>query len=101
MVVTAIETTLGATLLATAAQPVVGALPEVGAGEVATTGDGFFASFASPTQAVRCALDAAEAVEALGLRIRAGVHTGEVEVRGDDLGGLAVHIAARVSGAGC
>jgi class 3 adenylate cyclase len=67
--------------------------------EVATTGDGFFASFASPTQAVRCALEVAEAVEKLGVKIRAGVHTGEVEVRGNDLGGLAVHIAARVSAA--
>jgi class 3 adenylate cyclase len=67
--------------------------------EVATTGDGFFASFASPTQAVRCALETAEAVAKLGVQIRAGVHTGEVEVRGDDLGGLAVHIAARVSAA--
>jgi class 3 adenylate cyclase len=67
--------------------------------EVATTGDGFFASFASPTQAVRCAIEVAEAVETLGVQIRAGVHTGEVEVRGDDLGGLAVHIAARVSAA--
>jgi class 3 adenylate cyclase len=72
-------------------------LERYGGREVATTGDGFFASFASPTQAVRCALDVAEAVETLGVRIRAGVHTGEVEVRGDDLGGLAVHIAARVS----
>lgn len=70
-----------------------------GGREVSTTGDGFFASFPSPTQAVRCALDVAEAVESLGVKIRAGVHTGEVEVRGDDLGGLAVHIAARVSAA--
>ena len=67
--------------------------------EIGTTGDGFFASFASPTQAVRCALAAVDAVGALGVQIRAGVHTGEVEVRGDDLGGLAVHIAARVSAA--
>jgi class 3 adenylate cyclase len=74
-------------------------LERYGGREVATTGDGFFASFASPTQAVRCVLDVAEAVETLGVRIRAGVHTGEVEVRGDDLGGLAVHIAARVSAA--
>ncbi len=72
-------------------------LERYGGREVATTGDGFFASFASPTQAVRCALDIAEAVETLGVQIRAGVHTGEVEVRGDDLGGLAVHIASRVS----
>jgi len=74
-------------------------LERYGGREVSTTGDGFFASFASPTQAVRCALDVAEAVESLGVQIRAGVHTGEVEVRGDDLGGLAVHIAARVSAA--
>lgn len=67
--------------------------------EIGTTGDGFFASFASPTQAVRCALAAADAVDELGVQIRAGVHTGEVEVRGEDLGGMAVHIAARVSAA--
>jgi class 3 adenylate cyclase len=48
---------------------------------------------------VRCALEVSRAVEALGVRIRAGVHTGEVEVRGDDLGGLAVHISARVMAA--
>jgi class 3 adenylate cyclase len=72
-------------------------LERYGGREVSTTGDGFFASFASPTQAVRCALDVAGAIESLGVQIRAGVHTGEVEVRGDDLGGLAVHIASRVS----
>lgn len=74
-------------------------LGRFGGREVSTTGDGFFASFPSPTQAVRCALDVAAAVSGLGVQIRAGVHTGEVEVRGDDLGGLAVHIAARVSAA--
>ncbi len=74
-------------------------LERFGGREVTTTGDGFFASFASPTQAVRCALEVTDAVETLGVQIRAGVHTGEVEVRGDDLGGLAVHIAARVSAA--
>jgi class 3 adenylate cyclase len=74
-------------------------LERYGGREVATTGDGFFASFGSPTQAVRCALEVSEAADALGVRIRAGVHTGEVEVRGDDLGGLAVHIAARVMSA--
>jgi class 3 adenylate cyclase len=67
--------------------------------EVATTGDGFFARFDRPISAVRCALAAAAAMPSIGLRIRAGVHTGEVEVRGADLGGLAVHIAARVAGA--
>jgi class 3 adenylate cyclase len=74
-------------------------LERFGGREVVTTGDGFFASFPSPTQAVRCALAATDAVDALGVQIRAGVHTGEVEVRGEDLGGLAVHIAARVSAA--
>jgi class 3 adenylate cyclase len=74
-------------------------LERYGGREIGTTGDGFFASFASPTQAVGCALAVTDAVDALGVQIRAGVHTGEVEVRGDDLGGLAVHIAARVSAA--
>jgi class 3 adenylate cyclase len=74
-------------------------LERFGGREVVTTGDGFFASFPSPMQAVRCALAATDAVDALGVQIRAGVHTGEVEVRGEDLGGLAVHIAARVSAA--
>ncbi|MGH2539882.1 MAG: adenylate/guanylate cyclase domain-containing protein [Actinomycetota bacterium] len=74
-------------------------LQRFGGREVATTGDGFFVSFASPTQAVRCAVEVTQAVEALGVHIRAGVHTGEVEIRGDDLGGLAVHIAARVMAA--
>jgi class 3 adenylate cyclase len=65
--------------------------------EVATTGDGFFATFESPARAVRCAFACVRAVSALGLEIRAGIHTGEVEVRGDDLGGLAVHIGARIA----
>jgi class 3 adenylate cyclase len=70
-----------------------------GGREVGTTGDGFFATFDSPTQAVRCALATSGRVDALGFRIRAGVHTGEVEVRGDDLGGLGVHVGARVMAA--
>jgi class 3 adenylate cyclase len=72
-------------------------LDRFGGREVSTTGDGFFATFDRPAAAVRCALGAVEAMPSLGLEIRAGVHTGEVEVRGADLGGLAVHIAARVS----
>jgi class 3 adenylate cyclase len=68
-----------------------------GGREVGTTGDGFFATFDGPGRAVRCALSAGEAVSALGVEIRAGVHAGEVEVRGSDLGGLAVHIGARVA----
>jgi class 3 adenylate cyclase len=65
--------------------------------EIKSTGDGFLAAFDGPARAVRCAQAIADAVTALGLEIRAGAHTGEVEVRGDDIGGLAVHIAARVA----
>jgi class 3 adenylate cyclase len=74
-----------------------GELARFGGREVATTGDGFFASFDRPIAAVRCALAMVEAMGSLPLQIRAGVHTGEVEVRGADLGGLAVHIAARIA----
>ena len=64
--------------------------------EVNTTGDGFVASFDGPGRAIRCARATIEATAHLGIEVRAGLHTGECEVRGDDLGGLAVHIAARV-----
>jgi class 3 adenylate cyclase len=63
---------------------------------VKTTGDGLLASFDGPARAVRCARSLLEAVADLGVELRAGVHTGEVELRDDDVGGLAVHIAARV-----
>ena len=72
-------------------------LVRFGGREVSTTGDGFFAAFDRPVSAVRCACAMVLAVSSLGIEIRAGVHTGEVEVRGTDLGGLAVHIAARVA----
>jgi len=65
--------------------------------EVNTAGDGFLAAFDGPGRAVRCAQSIAEAVLALGLEIRAGVHTGEIELAGDDIRGIAVHIGARVS----
>jgi class 3 adenylate cyclase len=65
--------------------------------EVSTTGDGFFASFDRPASAVKCALAMAGRMPTLGVQIRAGLHFGEVEIRGSDLGGLAVHIAARVA----
>jgi class 3 adenylate cyclase len=71
-------------------------LDRYGGHEVATTGDGFFAYFERPISAVRCATEMASAMAGIGLEIRAGVHTGEVEVRGSDLGGLAVHVAARI-----
>jgi class 3 adenylate cyclase len=64
--------------------------------EVKTTGDGFVASFDGPARAVRCAVEIAASVRKLGIDVRAGIHTGECEVRDGDLSGLAVHIAARV-----
>jgi class 3 adenylate cyclase len=67
--------------------------------EIATTGDGFVASFDGPARAIRCAVAINEAMRPLGLQVRAGLHSGECEVRGNDLGGLAVHIAARVADA--
>jgi class 3 adenylate cyclase/alpha-beta hydrolase superfamily lysophospholipase len=65
--------------------------------EINTTGDGFLSSFDGPARAIRCALAMAEATRALGIELHLGLHTGECEVRGDDLAGLAVHIAARVA----
>ena len=65
--------------------------------EVDTAGDGFLATFDGPARAVRFAVGAAEGVRPLGLEIRAGVHTGEIELAGDDVRGIAVHIGARVS----
>ena len=64
--------------------------------EVNTTGDGFVASFDGPARAIRCAQAIRGATEPLGIDLRFGLHTGECEVRGNDLAGLAVHIAARV-----
>jgi class 3 adenylate cyclase len=64
--------------------------------ELDTAGDGFFASFDGPARAVRCAEAAVEAVKPLGIEIRAGVHTGEVEMVGDKVGGIAVSIGARI-----
>ncbi len=65
--------------------------------EINTTGDGFFACFDGPARAIRCAESIRQATAAAGVDLRIGLHTGECEVRGDDLGGLAVHIAARVN----
>jgi class 3 adenylate cyclase len=67
--------------------------------ELDTVGDGFLATFDGPARAVRCASAIRDAVHALGIRIRAGLHTGECEVMGDKLSGLAVHIGARVAAA--
>jgi class 3 adenylate cyclase len=64
--------------------------------EVKTIGDGFLATFDATTRAVRAAMEIVAAASQLGLKVRAGVHTGEVEVRADDVIGLAVSIAKRV-----
>jgi pimeloyl-ACP methyl ester carboxylesterase len=66
--------------------------------EVDTAGDGFFARFDGPARAVRCASAIRDAVRPLGIEIRAGLHTGELELAGEKAGGIAVHIGARVAG---
>jgi class 3 adenylate cyclase len=65
--------------------------------EVHTAGDGFLATFDGPARAARCAIAITQAVRPLGLEVRAGVHTGEVELMGDDIGGIAVHTGARAA----
>lgn len=72
-------------------------LVRFGGREVSTAGDSFFAVFPTPSHALACARAVAEATREVGIDVRAGVHTGECDVRGDDFGGLAVVIAARVS----
>jgi class 3 adenylate cyclase len=65
---------------------------------VKLTGDGVLATFDGPGRGIRCARAVRQALEPLGLRIRAGLHSGEVELRGEDIGGIGVHVAARVMG---
>jgi class 3 adenylate cyclase len=72
-------------------------LERYGGREMRTTGDGFFVLFDGPARAIRCALALIDAVRPLGLEIRAGLHTGEVEIAGDDIEGLAIHIGARIA----
>jgi class 3 adenylate cyclase len=64
---------------------------------VHTAGDGFLATFDSPRRAIECARSAGEAVRAIGVEIRAGVHTGEIELSQGDVQGIAVHIGVRIS----
>lgn len=71
-----------------------------GGTEIGTTGDGFLSTFDGPGRAIRCARAIGEDLAAVGLEIRAGVHVGEVEVRGEQIGGLTVHIGARVAAVG-
>ncbi len=65
--------------------------------EINTTGDGFVVAFDAPARAIACAFEVCSRLERLGLKIRAGVHTGECHLDGDSLGGIAVHIGARVA----
>ena len=65
--------------------------------EIHTTGDGFLATFDGPARAIRCAVAIRDGMRGAHLRIRAGLHTGEIELRGDDVAGIAVHLGARVS----
>ena len=64
---------------------------------VRSTGDGALATFDGPGRAIRCACAIKDALRSLGIDVRAGLHTGEIELRGDDVAGVAVHIGARVS----
>ncbi|MCA1841541.1 MAG: adenylate/guanylate cyclase domain-containing protein [Actinobacteria bacterium] len=64
--------------------------------EIKTTGDGFLATFDGPARAIRCGLELTVAVKSLGIDIRVGIHTGECDVIGDDVGGIAVHTASRI-----
>jgi class 3 adenylate cyclase len=63
---------------------------------VKSTGDGVLATFDGPGRAIRCALSFSSAARQIGLPVRTGLHTGEIELRGNDIGGIAVHAAARV-----
>jgi class 3 adenylate cyclase len=65
--------------------------------EVKTTGDGFLATFDGPARAIGCAREISSAVGRLGIEVRAGLHTGECEIRGDDIAGITVNIGARIS----
>jgi class 3 adenylate cyclase len=64
---------------------------------IKSLGDGFLATFDGPARAVRCAAAIIERMRLLGIEVRSGLHTGEIEIGRDDVGGIAVHIAARVT----
>ena len=72
-------------------------LERFGGREIKTTGDGFLATFDGPTRAVECARAIVGEAPSIGIEVRAGMHTGEVELIGEDVGGIAVHVAARIA----
>jgi class 3 adenylate cyclase len=67
--------------------------------QLSTAGDGVLATFDGPARAIRCACSIRKKLLALGIRVRTGLHTGECELIGDDVGGIAIHIASRVESA--
>jgi class 3 adenylate cyclase len=78
-------------------QLVRGSLARFGGREIKTIGDGFLATFDGPARAIRCAREIVKLSANEGVRVRAGLHTGECELIANDIGGMAVHIAARIS----
>jgi len=72
-------------------------IERMGGREVNTTGDGFVATFDAPGRAIDCALGIFDALESSELSVRQGIHTGEIEVRGDDIAGMSVHVGARIA----
>jgi class 3 adenylate cyclase len=85
-------------LLAAHDRAVRGELARFSGEEIKTTGDGFLALFDGPARAIRCALAVSGVAREIGLEVRAGIHTGEIERHGDDVHGVAVHAAARITG---
>ncbi len=85
------------TLLSYHDREMLAAFDRFGGRVIHTTGDGFLATFDSPRRAVECARVASESVSAVGLEIRAGIHTGEIELADGDIHGLAVHLGARIA----
>ncbi|CAN5362368.1 hypothetical protein BH20ACT24_BH20ACT24_21650 [soil metagenome] len=77
-----------------------GELATHGGREIKTTGDGFLALFDAPARAIRCAVGIRDGLKAVGIDVRIGLHSGEVELRGNDVGGIAVNIGARVAASG-
>jgi class 3 adenylate cyclase len=77
------------------------ALGEFRGRQVKTTGDGTLATFDGPARAIRCATALSDSVQELDLQIRAGIHTGEIETRGEDIAGIAVHVGQRISSLAC
>jgi class 3 adenylate cyclase len=75
-------------------------LQDTGGREIKATGDGFLALFDAPARAIRCSVSIRDGLRGVGVDVRIGLHAGEVELRGSDVGGIAVNIGARVAASG-